>query len=207
MLGSPSRTRTLPGPRSLWRYSYFDMIKRKLWLLPLALAWHTTPALLIGQNSAASPLEEVLAVPPQPIDFNKNIYYRNKLEFSLETGALPINIPFVFDIFVGGDYSQRPLHYTLVPIFPSLRWQMGDIKGPGILRGNTDLTATISVTAIPRGPEKIYGAFDLGVRRILFTETGGLCPTLSSASAPDSLMRKNRMACPTLRGRTLLSPS
>jgi Lipid A 3-O-deacylase (PagL) len=165
VLGSPSRTRTLPGPRSLWRYSYFDMIKRKLWLLPLALAWHTTPALLIGQNSAASPLEEVLAVPPQPIDFNKNIYYRNKLEFSLETGALPINIPFVFDIFVGGDYSQRPLHYTLVPIFPSLRWQMGDIKGPGILRGNTDLTATISVTAIPKGPEKIYGAFDLGVRR------------------------------------------
>jgi len=106
-----------------------------------------------------------MPVPSAPVDFNKDIYYKNKLEFSLETGALPINIPFVFDVFVGGDYSQKPLHYTLVPIFPSLRWHMGDVRGPWILRGNTDLTATLSVTAIPRGPEKIYGAFDLGVRR------------------------------------------
>ncbi len=112
-----------------------------------------------------APSDEVIAVSTPAPDFNRDIYYRNKLEFSLETGGLPINIPFVFDVFVGGDYSQRPLRYTLVPIFPSLRWHMGDIKGPGILRGNTDLTATISVTAIPRGPEKIYGAFDLGVRR------------------------------------------
>jgi hypothetical protein len=42
---------------------------------------------------------------------------------------------------------------------------MGAVRGPWILRGNTDLTATLSVTAIPRGPEKVYGAFDLGVRR------------------------------------------
>jgi hypothetical protein len=52
-----------------------------------------------------------------------------------------------------------------VPIFPSLRWQMGDVRGPGVLRGNTDLTATLSFTAIPRGPESRYAAFDLGVRR------------------------------------------
>ena len=101
----------------------------------------------------------------RPVDFNTSIYYRNKLEFSLETGALPINIPFVFDVFIGGDYSRRPRRYTLVPIFPSLRWQMGDVRGPGILRGNTDLTATLSFTAIPRGPESRYAAFDLGVRR------------------------------------------
>ena len=78
---------------------------------------------------------------------------------------LPFNIPFVFDAFVGDDYSQKPLHYTLVPIFPSLRWHMGAINGPWILRGNTDLTVTGSFTAIPRGPESRYGAFDLGVRR------------------------------------------
>jgi hypothetical protein len=100
-----------------------------------------------------------------PTDFNSDVYYKNKVEFSLETGALPINIPFVFDVFVGGDYSQSPVHYTLVPIFPSLRWQMGAVRGPWILRGNTDLTATLSVTAIPRGPERIYDAFDLGFRR------------------------------------------
>jgi len=103
--------------------------------------------------------------PSKPADFNSDVYYRNKLEFSLETGALPINLPFVFDAFVGGDYSQNPLHYTLVPIFPSLRWQMGAVRGPWILRGNTDLTATLSLTAIPRGPEKAYAAFDLGFRR------------------------------------------
>jgi lipid A 3-O-deacylase PagL len=166
VLGRPSSTRTLLGPRSLWRYFYFDMIKRKLWLLTLLLAWLTTPALLIGQDLNTEPPDEALRAPPsRPVDFNKDIYYKNKLEFSLETGALPINIPFVFDVFVGGDYSQRPLHYTLVPIFPSLRWHMSDVKGPWILRGNTDLTATLSVTAIPRGPEKIYGAFNLGVRR------------------------------------------
>jgi hypothetical protein len=98
-------------------------------------------------------------------DLNENIYYRNKLEFSLDTGALPINIPFVFDVFVGGDYSQKPLHYTLVPTFASIRWHMGKINGPRILRGNTDMIASLSLTAIPRGPEKIYGAFNLGFRR------------------------------------------
>jgi hypothetical protein len=98
-------------------------------------------------------------------DLNDEIYYRNKLEFSQEIGVLPINIPFVFDLFVGDDYSQKPLHYTLVPVFPSVRWHMGKISGPGILRGNTDLTVTGSITAIPRGPETHYVAFDLGLRR------------------------------------------
>jgi hypothetical protein len=42
---------------------------------------------------------------------------------------------------------------------------MGKINGPGILRGNTDLTLTLSLTAIPRGPETHYEAFDLGFRR------------------------------------------
>lgn len=101
----------------------------------------------------------------KPPDFNTDIYYKHKLEFSLETGALPINLPFIFDVFQGGDYSRNPLHYTLVPIFPSLRWQLGDVRGPWILRGNTDFTLTVSVTAIPRGPEKVYGALDGGFRR------------------------------------------
>lgn len=98
-------------------------------------------------------------------DTNDQIYYRNKLEFSQEVGVLPFNIPFVFDLFVGGDYSQKGVHYTMVPVFPSLRWHMGKISGPSILRGNTDLTVTASITPIPRGPETHYEAFDLGFRR------------------------------------------
>lgn len=101
----------------------------------------------------------------KPPDFNAGVYYRNKVELSLEMGVLPINIPFAFNAFVGDPYTQNPLHYTLVPVFPSLRWQMGAVRGPWILRGNTDLTVTFSVTAIPRGPENLYDAFDLGFRR------------------------------------------
>ena len=121
----------------------------------------------MGQNSMVLPSGGVTPVyqRAQPADFNTDVYYRNKLELSFETGVLPINIPFVFDVFQGDNYTQKPLHYTLVPIFPSLRWHMGGIRGPGILRGNTDLTASLSFTAIPRGPESRYGAFDLGVRR------------------------------------------
>ena len=133
----------------------------------LFLACLLQPALGVGQNSLVLPSGAVILVPPpaKRADFNTAIYYRNKLELSFETGALPINIPFVFDVFINNQYTQKPLHYTLVPIFPSLRWHMGSIRGPGILRGNTDLTASLSLTAIPRGPESRYGAFDLGVRR------------------------------------------
>jgi hypothetical protein len=142
------------------------MAKRTLKSFVLILASVMLPAVSKAQDSKAESSDAVISVSkPATSDFNTDIYYKNKLEFSIETGALPINIPFVFDVFVGGDYSQKPLHYTLVPIFPSLRWQMGKISGPWILRGNTDLTATLSLTAIPRGPEKVYGAFDLGVRR------------------------------------------
>jgi hypothetical protein len=140
------------------------MAKRKLKLFTLALASLTLPVMSMGQDSNTQPQVEV-SQPLKQADFNNDIYYRNKLEYSQELGVLPINIPFVFDVFVGDNYTQKPLHYTLVPIFPSLRWHMGKINGPGILRGNTDLTLTLSLTAIPRGPETHYEAFDLGFRR------------------------------------------
>lgn len=140
------------------------MTKRKLKLFILFLALLTQPALCMGQDSISQPPDQDSQA-SRPADFNTAIYYTNKLEFSLQTGVLPINIPFVFDVFIGESYSQAPLHYTLVPIFPSLRWHMGSVRGPWILRGNTDLTLTGSFTAIPRGPETRYGAFDLGARR------------------------------------------
>jgi hypothetical protein len=98
-------------------------------------------------------------------DFNRDIYYRNKLEFSFESGWLPNNIPLVFDFLVGSPYTTWPLHYTLQPNIASLRWQLDGVGGPLILRGNWDFTFSGSFTVIPRGPETRYIAFDYGIRR------------------------------------------
>jgi hypothetical protein len=102
---------------------------------------------------------------PKKPDFNREIYYKNKVELSLETGWLPNNIPFVFDFVVGSRYSTWPLHYTLVPNIASVRWQLDNIWGWKIFRGNTDFSFSGSYTAIPRGPETRYFAFDYGIRR------------------------------------------
>ncbi len=124
----------------------------------------TTPGNRPGEDSK---IEPAVASSPvsKPADFNRSIYYRNKLEFSLDGGWLPINIPFPLDIFVGDAYNTYPLQYTLVPIFASLRWQIDGIEGPWVLRGNWDLTFTGSVTAIPRGPESRYFSYIMGIRR------------------------------------------
>ena len=162
--------------------SHYRRIARYLAIAVVLAACFVHPALSAGEELHASVSNEAsqgsiagdvsqasvsgeVSKAVRPADFNTDIYYRNKLEFSQEVGVLPINIPFVFDLFVGDDYSQKPLHYTLVPVFPSLRWHMGDINGPSFLRGNTDLTASLSFTGVVRGPESRYEAFDLGVRR------------------------------------------
>ncbi len=98
-------------------------------------------------------------------DFNQDIYYRNKLEFALDGGYLPINIPFPFNILEGDPYELYPLRYTLVPIVASLRWHMGNVGGRWIFRGNWDMTASFSATAIPRGAETHYFSYDMGIRR------------------------------------------
>jgi len=98
-------------------------------------------------------------------DRNRSIYYKNKLEFSLEGGWLPINIPFPFDFLLGDGYNFSGLYYTLVPIIASVRWQLDDVGGPWILRGNWDVTASGSVTVIPRGPETRYFSYIMGIRR------------------------------------------
>lgn len=102
---------------------------------------------------------------PRLPDFNRNIYYRNKFEYSLETGWLPNNVPFIFDFAVNSPYTTWPLHYTLVPNLLSVRWQLDNIWGWKFLRGNTDFSFSGSYTAIPRGPETRYFAFDYGIRR------------------------------------------
>lgn len=101
---------------------------------------------------------------PRP-DFNREIYYRNKLEFSLDGAWLPINVPFPFDVFEGTPYDLYPLRYTLVPLIASLRWQMGNPWGPPLIRGNWDMTFSVSYTAIPRGAETRFFSYDMGLRR------------------------------------------
>ena len=116
-----------------------------------------------GDSENQPPLER--SQRSQSADFNRDIYYVDKLEFSFDGGWLPINIPFPFDVFTGDLYNLYPLHYTLVPILASLRWQVDDVAGPGILRGNWDITFSGAATVIPRGPETRYLAYIMGFRR------------------------------------------
>jgi len=145
------------------------MTVRHLVLSSLTLAYLMQPAVSRGQDSTSTtqPSREGRRKPQKAKrpDFNRAIYYKNKLEFSLDYGWLPINIPWPFDFLAGSGYNVTGLNYTLEPNIASLRWHMGDVGGPGILRGNWDMTFSGSFTAIPRGPETRYWSYDMGIRR------------------------------------------
>ena len=136
---------------------------RNLILFAVTLACLTQAIRSTAQDSNSQPFDKTVRA-PKP-DFNKEIYYKNKLEFSLESGWLPINIPFAFDFLNGAAYHKTPLEYTLVPTIASLRWQLDAVRGPWILRGNWDLTFSGALVMIPRGPETHYGAYIMGIRR------------------------------------------
>lgn len=131
------------------------------------------PACAVGEGQSTAVLPDapssstigfVHDVSPKRPDFNQNIFYRNKLEVSVESGYLPANIPFVFNFVTGDTYTAWPLKYTLVPTILSLRWHINNISGPPILRGNDDFSFSFAYTAIPRGAETRYVAFDYGIR-------------------------------------------
>jgi len=130
----------------------------------LILTCLAQPVPSIGQDSKSQFSGETL-LKLEPGDFNRKIYFKHKLEFSLDMGWLPNNIPFIFDPFMGEKWARVPMDYTLVPIIPSLRWHWGNVAGPSFIRGNTDLTFSLSYTDIPRGPEHLYVTFMFGVRR------------------------------------------
>jgi hypothetical protein len=114
----------------------------------------------------SAPSAVVRPVPANNLpDFNRNLFYKNKTEFSIETGWLPNNIPFVFDFLVGSTYTTWPLKYTLMPTLASVRWQIDNPWGWKPLRGTTEFSFSGSYTAVPRGPETRYIAFDYGIRR------------------------------------------
>lgn len=115
--------------------------------------------------TADSSIERVVLTNPKPVDRNRKIYYRNKTELAFDLGTFPINIPFPFDFMEGDPYTEHPLKYTLVPIVLSLRWQISNLGGPWIFRGNWDLTSSGSFTWIPSGPETRFISYDMGLRR------------------------------------------
>lgn len=139
----------------------------------------------------------------KPADFNRDIYYRNKLEFSLDAGWLPINIPFPLDVFVGDAYNTYPLKYTLVPIIASLRWHMNGIGYPWILRGNWDLTFSGSVTAIPRGPETRYFAYIMGIRRNFVPRRWRIAPYFDTRLGVGDIDAKGPQGVPYAQGQNL----
>jgi hypothetical protein len=136
---------------------------RKLILFTVMLACLMKPAKSVAQESTSESSNETIAILES--DFNEKYYFKNKLEFSLDGGWLPMNIPLPFDFVSGDAYNTYPLKYALVPIIASLRWHMNGIGGPWVLRGNWDFQFSGSVTAIPSGPETRYLAYIMGIRR------------------------------------------
>ncbi len=98
-------------------------------------------------------------------DRNLTLFRKNRLEWSLESGTLPKNIPFVFDRMLGIYDGTTGLEYTLVPFFLSLRWQVTNPSGPWLFHGNWEFSFTGAYTMIPRGPETRYFAYIMGIRR------------------------------------------
>lgn len=117
-----------------------------------------------GRTQVSKPIN-ALAHSREPLDINSEIYRRNRLDFGLDVGWHPVNIPFIYDFAVGDSYNMTPLKYTLVPMIASLRWQVTNVGWPWIFRGNMDFTFSGSVTLIPRGTETHYYAFMFGIRR------------------------------------------
>ena len=134
---------------------------------------------ITGVNNDAkgdSKSSSVAVVRPHHQPYLDGVYYRNRLEFTFDAGWLPMNIPFVFDVFLGDAYNRAPLDYTLVPLVASLRWHMNDVGGPWIFRGNWDMTVSGSITLIPRGPETRYFSYDMGIRRNFVPRRGKIAP-------------------------------
>jgi hypothetical protein len=127
-----------------------------------------------GEDS--KPPSTAVVRPPSQPELDRSVYYRNKLEFAFDSGWLPKNIPFVFDVFLGDAYTMTSLKYTLVPLIASLRWHINDVAGPWIFRGNWDVTFSGSVTVIPRGPETRYFSYDMGIRRNFVPHRGKIAP-------------------------------
>ena len=160
-----------------------------------------TPAGDAPSGDSPSLVLQQTLVRPKPLDGNRGIYYRNKLEFGLDAGWLPINIPFPFDFMMGDHYNTYPLKYTLVPVTASLRWQLGDLRGPWAFRGNWDLSFSGSITAIPRGPETRYFAFMMAMRRNFVQRNWKAAPYFDWRAGLGNIDAKGPLGVPYAQGQ------
>lgn len=138
---------------------------RTLAVFSLSLACLVLSSPVFAQEPESKPTEPV-TVYSETADFNRNIYYKDKLEVGFDVGYFPYNTKFIFD-FLEGQNWERPKEfpdYTLVPLTLSLRWHLDDIGGPWFLRGNTDVTFSGNYTVISQGPESYYASFMTGGR-------------------------------------------
>ncbi len=108
-------------------------------------------------------------IPPSllvPADFNQRVFFKNKIEASLETGFLPFNTPLILDPILGLAFSRDKAqpNYELVPVALILRWQLYDPRGWWLLRGNTEFAFGAEYCGIPRGPESTYTGPLIGLR-------------------------------------------
>jgi hypothetical protein len=159
-----------------------------------------TPGNKPGEDSRNQPADEKLRGSKRA-DFNRDIYYRNKLEFSLDGGWLPINVPFPFDFLLSDQYELYPLKYTLVPIIGSLRWQLGRVRGPVILRGNWDLEFSGAAVAIPRGAETRYFAYMMGMRRNFVPRNWRVTPYFDWRAGLGNIDAKGPLGVPYAQGQ------
>lgn len=134
---------------------------------------HSTAA---SKSDPAKP--SVLFRGPRRPDFNNYVYYRNKLEFSVQSGWMPNNIPFPFDFLLGSGYNMTPLKYTLVPVNLNMQWQLDNLGGPSILRGNWEATFGANYTDIARGPETRAFFYTMGIWRNFVQRNWRIAPYL-----------------------------
>jgi Lipid A 3-O-deacylase (PagL) len=101
-----------------------------------------------------------------PADFNRKVFFRNKLELSLETGGLPLNTPLLLGPLIGDNFSREKglPDYTLIPTSLMLRWQLYDPHGPSFLRGTTEFSFGGVYAAIVQGPESMFVGPLIGLR-------------------------------------------
>jgi Lipid A 3-O-deacylase (PagL) len=176
------------------------MTVRRLLFCTLTLLCLPLPS--IGQDSKTQPSIEA-SQNFETADSNRKIYFRHKLELSLDTGWLPNNIPFIFDPFMGQKWDRTPLDYTLVPLILSLRWHWGNVAAPSFIRGNTDLTFSASYTDIPRGPEHLYAAFMFGVRRNFVQPNWRIVPYVEARGGVGYTDAKGPYGVPWAQGQDL----
>ncbi len=131
-------------------------------------------------ETSAEQQAEIPASLPAPPDFNRTIFRKNKVEFSLESGFQPFNTPLVLDPILGFAFKRDKSvpNYEMVPVAMILRWQLYGPRGPWLLRGNTEFDFGAEYVGIPRGPESMYTGPLIGVRYNFVQPNTSLVPFL-----------------------------